>query len=109
MYWVFLLGAMVAAVFGQGFMKAGATGAGSFVQQVFDLRSIFGIGCYGASALMYMVALRGIPLSIALPATALSYIAVAAIGHFVFHEPIGAQRIAGLAMILAGVFVLSTS
>jgi small multidrug resistance pump len=108
MYWVFLVGAMIAAVFGQALLKAGS-GAGSFFQQLLDLRTILGLGCYGGSALLYMVALRGIPLSIALPATALSYIAVAMIGHFIFHEPIGMQRMAGLGMILVGVLVLGTS
>ena len=108
MYWIFLVGAMIGAVFGQAFMKGGAN-AGSFMQQLFDLKTFLGLACYGGSALMYMVALRGIPLSVALPATAMSYIAVAMIGHFVFHEPIGAQRMAGLAMILVGVFVLGTS
>lgn len=108
MYWIFLLGAMAAAVFGQAFMKGGV-GAGTFVQQLFDVRTFAGLACYGGSAIMYMVALRGIPLSVALPATAMSYIAVAMIGHFVFHEPIGAQRMAGLAMIMVGVFVLGTS
>jgi len=108
MYWVFLVGAMIAAVFGQALLKAGSS-AGSFVQQLLDLGTIFGLGCYGGSALLYMVALRGIPLSIALPATAMSYIAVAMIGHFVFHEPIGMQRMAGLGMILVGVLVLGTS
>ena len=108
MYWIFLAGAMVAAVFGQALLKGGS-GAGTFVQQLMDLRTILGLGCYGGSALLYMVALRGIPLSIALPATAMSYIAVAMIGHFVFHEPIGPQRMAGLAQNLAGVVVLGTS
>ena len=103
MHWLFLLGAIVAAG------GAGGLGAASFIQQLFDVRTIIGLGCYGGSAMLYMVALRGIPLSVALPATALSYVAVALIGHFVFHEPIGAQRIAGLAMILAGVIVLGTS
>ena len=108
MYWVFLNGAMIAAVFGQALLKGGS-GAGTFMQQLLDIRPILGLGCYGGSAMLSMVALRGIPLSVALPATAMSYIAVAMIGHFVFHEPIGPQRLAGLGMILAGVLVLSTS
>lgn len=108
MHWLFLLGAIVAAVFGQAFMKAGV-GAGTFLQQILDIRTFMGLTCYGGSAVLYMVALRGIPLSVALPSTALSYIAVAMIGHFMFHEPIGLQRAAGLAMIMVGVFVLGTS
>ena len=108
MYWMFLLGAMAVAVLGQGLLKAGS-GAGTFVGQLFDWRTIAGLAAYGGSAMLYIVALRRIPLSVALPATALSYIVVALIGHFMFHEPLGLQRLAGLGMIGMGVLVLATS
>lgn len=108
MYWAFLLGAIVLAIGGQGLLKAGA-GAGTFVAQLQDLRTIVGLAAYGGSALFYIVALRRIPLSVALPCTAISYVFVAAIGHFAFGEAMNLQRMLGLACITVGVVVLAAS
>ena len=107
MHWVFLAGAMVAAVAGQGLLKAGV--AGTFIQQLLNTRTITGLGFYGLSALLYIVALRRIPISVALPCTALSYLGVAAMGYTLFGESMGPQRLAGLACITVGVVVLATS
>ena len=108
MYWTFLLCAISATVAGQGLLKAGAS-AGTLLEQMRDTRTILGLVIYGGASLLYIVALRRIPLSVALPCTALSYIAVALIGHFVFKETLGFQHMFGLAMIGAGVLVLATS
>ena len=108
MHWPLLLAAIAASVVAQGLLKAGA-GAGSVMAQMLSPRTIVGLGIYGFSALAYIIALRRIPLSVALPCTAMSYIFVAAVGHFVFAEPIGAQRVLGLALVGAGVLALATS
>ena len=89
-------------------LKAGVS-AGTLMAQLLDWRTIVGLGIYGAAAFSYIIALRQIPLSVALPCTALSYIAVALVSYFMFNEPLGAQRIAGLAVIGIGVMVLATS
>jgi multidrug transporter EmrE-like cation transporter len=57
--------------------------------------------------MLYIVALRRIPLSIALPATAISYIAAALVGHFVFGEHLSAMHIAAITLIGAGVVLLA--
>jgi drug/metabolite transporter (DMT)-like permease len=62
---------------------------------------------YGGSAVLYIVALRRIPMSRALPCTAISYVAAALIGHYAFHEPIGAAQIAAIALICGGVMLLT--
>jgi small multidrug resistance pump len=108
MYWTSLLLAIAASVAGQGMLKAGVE-AGSFVAQLRDWRTLAGLGIYGCSAILYIVALRKIPLSVALPCTALSYIVVALIGHYAFQEALGPQRLLALALIGVGVLVLATS
>jgi multidrug transporter EmrE-like cation transporter len=87
-------------------LKAGA-GAPSFVEQLFDPRTVVGLVVYGGSALLYIVALRKIPMSVALPSTAASYVVAALIGHYAFAEPLGIAKIAGIAMICLGVMVLT--
>jgi multidrug transporter EmrE-like cation transporter len=54
-----------------------------------------------------MVALRRIPVSVALPCTAISYVAAAIIGYYVFHEAVGMAQIGGIGLICAGVVLLA--
>lgn len=104
--WVALAVAIVTSMVGQTLLKAGA-GAPSFIAQLFDLRTILGLGLYGGSALLYIVALRKIPMSVALPCTAISYVAAALIGHTLFAEALGVFKLSGLAMICLGVMLLA--
>jgi hypothetical protein len=39
--------------------------------------------------MLYIVALRKIPMSVALPCTAASYVVIALVGHFMFGESLG--------------------
>jgi multidrug transporter EmrE-like cation transporter len=107
-YWMVLAAAIAISMAGQTLLKAGAA-AGTFLGQLFDLRTVLGLGLYGGAALLYMIALRRIPVSVALPCTAISYVVIAAIGHFGFGEPIGAQHVVALALIFAGVVMLATA
>ena len=105
-HWVALGLAITTSMIGQTLLKAGA-GAPSFLAQLFELKTILGLGLYGGSALLYIVALRKIPMSVALPCTAVSYIAAALIGYYAFGEPLGPAKFAGIGMICAGVLVLT--
>ena len=105
-HWLALLAAVAASILGQGLLKAGA-GAESFVVQVLDRRTLLGLALYGTSALFYIVALRRIPMSVALPSTAVSYVAAALVGYYVFGETLGGQQVAGITLIAAGVMLLA--
>jgi small multidrug resistance pump len=106
LFWVVLAAAITISMAGQTLLKAGA-GAPDFVAQLFDLRTIVGLVLYGGAALLYIVALRRIPMSVALPCTAFSYVAAAIIGHFAFAEPLGGMHLGALALICAGVVMLA--
>jgi small multidrug resistance pump len=105
-YWAVLAAAITISMVGQTLLKAGA-GAPDFVAQLFDPRTIVGLGLYGGSAMLYIVALRRIPMSVALPCTAFSYVAAALIGHFAFAEPLGPMHLGALTLICAGVVMLA--
>ena len=105
-YWVVLAAAIVTSMAGQTLLKAGA-GTSSFISQLFDPRTMIGLCLYGGAALLYIVALRRIPMSVALPCTAISYVAAALIGHYGFAEPLGAMHVGALALICAGVVLLA--
>lgn len=105
-YWIVLAVAIATSMAGQTLLKAGA-GASDFIAQLLDWRTILGLGLYGGAAILYIVALRRIPMSVALPCTAFSYVAAALIGHYGFGEALGLQHVAALALICCGVVLLA--
>jgi len=105
-YWVVLLAAIATSMAGQTLLKAGA-GAPDFLAQLLDWRTLLGLGLYGGAAMLYIVALRRIPMSVALPFTAVSYIAAALIGHYAFHEPLTAMHLVAIGLIAVGVVTLA--
>jgi multidrug transporter EmrE-like cation transporter len=105
-YWLILSAAIAISMAGQTLLKAGA-GRTDFISQLFDPRTMVGLCLYGGAALLYIVALRRIPMSVALPCTAISYVAAALIGHYAFSEPLGMMHMAALGLISAGVVMLA--
>ena len=86
-YWIVLAAAIVTSMAGQTLLKAGS-GEVDFITQLLDWRTLVGLFLYGGAALLYIIALRRIAMSVALPCTAVSYVAAALIGHYAFNEPI---------------------
>jgi len=107
-YWIMLATAIGTSVVGQALLKAGAS-VPSFVGQLFDPRTIIGFVLYGGAAVLYIVALRRIPMSVALPCTAASYIAAAVIGHYAYAEPLGLAHIGAIGLICLGVVLLAAT
>ncbi|HYZ34689.1 MAG TPA: SMR family transporter [Crenalkalicoccus sp.] len=108
-YWVALAAAICTSLAGQVLLKSGAVMDGGFVAQLFRPATIIGLACYGGAALLYILALRRIPMSVALPCTAASYLAIALIGHLAFGEALGPQKLAALGLICGGVLLLATA
>lgn len=106
LYWTVLAAAIVTSMAGQTLLKAGAGGADLWTQ-IFDYRTLVGLTLYGGAAFLYIIALRRIPMSVALPCTAVSYVAAAFIGYYAFSEPMGAGQIGGIALICGGVLLLA--
>lgn len=113
MYWLALGAAITTSLVGQVLLKSGASGSvaaeGSFIEQLFRIPTMVGLVFYGGAALLYIIALRKIPMSVALPCTAASYIVIAVIGWAMFGESLGALKIGAIALIAAGVALLATT
>lgn len=111
--WIVLAAAITTSLVGQILLKAGASGSvaasAGFMDQLFRWQTILGLGCYGGAALLYIVALRKIPMSIALPCTAASYVVIAVIGWAVFGEALGVQKMLAIGLISLGVVLLATT
>jgi len=109
--WVFLWTAILVSIVGQALLKAGAIRPSSadFLSQFLNPLTIAGLGMYVGSSILYILALRRIPMSVALPCTAISYVGAALIGHFLYSEPITTAHIAALAIIGCGVALLAVA
>ncbi len=113
MYWLALGAAISTSLVGQVLLKSGASGSvaaeGSFFEQLFRIPTMVGLVFYGGAALLYIIALRKIPMSVALPCTAASYVVIAIIGWAMFGESMGVHKIGAIALIAAGVALLATT
>ena len=111
--WIVLAAAIITSLVGQILLKAGASdsvaASAGFIDQLFRWQTIIGLGCYGGAALLYIIALRKIPMSIALPCTAASYVVIAVIGWAVFGEALGVQKMLAIGLICLGVVLLATT
>jgi undecaprenyl phosphate-alpha-L-ara4N flippase subunit ArnE len=92
---------------GQVLLKEGAgTATDTFLQQVLRPHTLIGLALYGLAAFLYIVALRKLPVSVAFLTGSLSYAVVAMLGHVLFGESFGLPKIAGLVLIMAGVWLV---
>jgi small multidrug resistance pump len=108
-FWLALAAAICTSLIGQVLLKTGAGDAGGFFAQLFRPATIVGLAVYGGAALLYIVALRRIPMSVALPCTAASYVVIAVVGYLAFGETLGMQKVAALLLICGGVVLLASA
>ncbi len=104
--WTLLILSIGTAVGAQTLLKIGA-GTYNIADQLTDRHTVIGLMLYGVAALLYIVALRHIPMSVALPSTALSYVGVVLIGHYHFGEPLSGMHVVGILAICLGVLLLA--
>ena len=68
-----------------------------------------GLACYVVSVGIWIVALSRVEVSLAYPMLSLGYVVNALAAWWLFGEVLGPTRLAGIGLILAGVFVVSRS
>ncbi|HZT50379.1 MAG TPA: EamA family transporter [Stellaceae bacterium] len=105
-YYAALLVGICIAAGGQLLLKTGAMREAEAVRQFLDIFTILGLGAYGTSAVLYIFALRKIPLSQAYPTVSLSYLVVALAAHYFWGERISWGQGAGFLLILGGIFLV---
>ena len=115
LHWAALVIAIVASQAGQVLLKLGASGlppmehdlVASLLAQMLRWQTLVGLCCYGSGTLFYVVALRRIPMSVAAPCTAVSYVSATVFGLLLFHETLSPVKIGGLALVCLGVVLLA--
>jgi len=106
LYYVSLAAAILFGIAGQITLKSGALRSPTVAAQFLDPLTIIGFAIYVLAALLYIVALKEIPVSVAFPSVAASYAIVAVLGHVLWHEPFGWQQLGGLVLIGGGVLLI---
>ncbi len=70
---------------------------------------ILGFACYGVSSVLWLDVLSKLDFSLAFPMVSLTYVFSLVIGHFIFHETVGLDRVVGVLLILSGLFFVVRS
>ena len=66
-----------------------------------------GLGCYGVSVVVWLGALSRVPVSIAYPMLSIGYVVNLFLAALLFGEALSLPKLAGVALICAGVIVLA--
>lgn len=104
---MFLLLAAVFAAIGQVLFKSGAHGRVHWLEFI-NPAVIGGLGLYGLSTLLWIYCLSKLPLRVVYPYTALTFVLVYIGAYLVFGEKPGTRGIAGVALVLAGLFLINS-
>lgn len=107
--------AILCSVIGQILMKIGMNQVGgisgisinSLMHMLFNPLVFCGIGSYGVGFLAYLFALAKLDQSFAYPMFSLGYVLVAVFNWTVMHEPFSVTRLAGVLVIIFGVWLLA--
>ncbi|PWH16432.1 MAG: hypothetical protein DDG58_09740 [Ardenticatenia bacterium] len=87
----------------------GGNPVGSFANLLRTPWVILGFAFYAVSAVLWLDVLSKLDFSMAYPMVSLTYIFSLLIGRFVFHEAVSWQRVAGVLLIVAGLFFVVRS
>jgi multidrug transporter EmrE-like cation transporter len=68
-----------------------------------------GLSCYVVSVAIWILALSRVEVSIAYPMLSIGYVVNAVAAYFLFGEAVSVQRLAGIGIIVLGVYVVARS
>ena len=80
-----------------------------FERVALNLPIIAGMACYAISVIVWILALSRVDVSVAYPMLSVGYVVNAVGAWMLFGEQFGAMRLAGIAIIIVGVFLVARS
>lgn len=101
-------------------LKAGTNAVGSFAYSADNLFPVgwklatqpfiaAGLACYVVSVVVWILALSRTEVSVAYPMLSIGYVLNALVAWYLFGEAVTPQRLAGIGIIILGVFVVARS
>ncbi len=120
LYWLLALVSVSLSALGQTLMKVGMTqpavhralglGAGPAILTVLQTVPVIGgLAVYGLGAVLWLLVLSKLPVSAVYPLVSLAIVFVVVIGTAFLHETVSFARIAGVAVVIAGLLLISRS
>lgn len=110
--WVLVAGTVLGLAVGQVLFKMGALRLNAEVPDSVlawvNVPLAAALIIYALSTVLWVSALRSLPLRVAYPVSAVAFVLVPILGHFVLDEPLTLRSLVGAAVIVAGV-AISTS
>ncbi len=109
---VLLAVAIVLNATGQVLLKRATLGreAGApAIELFFSPWFVLGAAAHAATMIVWMLALRRLPLTVAHPWTGAVFVAVPIASHLLWSEPLGPQRMIGIGIIAFGIAVVASS
>ena len=112
--------AVLLGVAGQLLLKAGTNAVGRFafslenavpvgLQLALEPRILAGTGCYALSLVLWVMALSRTEVSVMYPMVSIGFALNALLAWWLLGEALSAQRIAGIAVIMVGVWLVARS
>jgi drug/metabolite transporter (DMT)-like permease len=81
----------------------------SLLQALFTPGVLAGLALYGLGTLLWLSALGRVQVSQAYPFVALGFVLTAILGRVIFGDALGPMRLAGIALVIAGVCLVARS
>lgn len=104
--YIFLALAIASNAAGHLLLKGGAMAGADLLRALLHFKTILGIGALGGSAVVYVAALRTLPLSVAMPSLVAGFLMTALIAHLVWDEPFGLRQLTAFGFIGIGLYLL---
>lgn len=105
----FILAGVLLNAAGQLLLKAGTNAAPLGLRLAIEPHILGGLACYAVSVVVWVVALSRVPVSIAYPMLSIGYVVNAIAAWYLFGESLSPLRLAGIGVIILGVFLVARS
>ena len=90
-------------------LKAGTNAAPLGLRLAIEPHILAGLACYVVSVVVWVVALSKVPVSMAYPMLSIGYVVNAIAAYYLLGEAVTPVRLAGIGVIIVGVFIVARS
>jgi len=90
-------------------LKAGTNAEPLGLRLAIEPHILAGLACYVVSVVVWVVALSKVPVSMAYPMLSIGYVVNAVAAYYLLGETVTPMRLAGIGVIIVGVFIVARS
>jgi len=105
----FILAGVLLNAGAQLLLKAGTNAAPLGLRLAIEPHILAGLACYVVSVVVWVVALSKVPVSMAYPMLSIGYVVNAIAAYYLLGETVSPMRLAGIGVIIVGVFIVARS